>query len=1334
MKWFILSLFLVIAHTLSAQKDFMFRHLTVHDGLTDNEVKCILKDNNGFLWCATNKGINRYDGYNVKQYHNTSNNLSLELAIERMLIDADGNIWIDRYGHYFIYDQTKDQFIDAQPLLNKYQLNHNSEKQNIIIDDNKNIWSYNGKDIKFHDFEKQKTQTITQIPNDIRFFFPKGQTLFYIDSKNTLHIQDIHSPKSNTSINLSQTFNKGKHLEYKLYVDNSYDIWIYCTNAEGLWLLSKNQYNQWIPTTIGHTSYLTNNKVISICEDNNHKIWIGLEYDGISIYDKKNKSHTHISETESDYSLGSNKVWCFFNDDENTMWVGTMRNGISYYNKDFFAFKKTSMPFIHDIGCHIEDDENNLWTGTDGGGIFKQSPDGTLIAFNKENNKSFSNKIVCFYKDSKNKIWVGTYLEGFGYLENNRFQQYPFSSQFKKEPINNSIWGITEDNCGNIWLGNLKCGLHVLNTQTGHFETYNKTNSNLSDEHVMGLVFDGNKSIYMATCKGLNVIDTETRIINTITSNKKKTQFITDSVQNNIYIDSRKLIWIGGREGITILDMKCDSIYYLNKQDRLKGSLVRGITEDKNQNMWVVTTEGITNVKVSVLNQNGHFSFSCHPYSKDDGLQTSDFVQNSIYTLKNGTIIIGGNGGYYSINPSYTYTSKPSRVVFTTLKVFNDVITPDSVYNNNIILTNNIETTQQFTLKNNQNSFKLEFSTMEYVKTHNIRFSYRLKEINNVWTSLNSNQVSFNNMVPGTYTLEVRATNSDGIWQIPTAIQFTIQPPLWMNNWAIAFYGLSLLLIITYILYRNDRKHKRRLMYKEKEIEAQKQHEIDEMKLNFFTNLSHDFRTPLSLIIAPLEEVLKTNISKEVNNTLNIVYKNSLSLLNLVNQILDFRKIEIQEIKLQLENGDYILFIGDIIRNFSVYMEKNHLCLTFDKQIDNLYIAFDKDKIHKIIMNLLSNAIKYGGTPGKISVKIWTEDNKVYTSVADNGPGIQGQDKQKIFDPFYQIPNKNSVYGSGIGLHIVKQLVSIQHGEIFVENNIPQGSKFIFFIPLIKPVVETNCTNNLPIVDDEENQAINPEEKNSILIVEDYQDLREFLAESLKKEYKIYTAVDGLHALSIIQKETIDMIITDVMMPNMDGIELCKKIKSNIKVSHIPIIMLTAKNDIEYITKGFTEGADDYIQKPFNLDVLKLRINRIFKWKRECYKKFALEDIPTSDITSSSLDETFINKAIKIVEENMDNSQFSVEELSNSIGMSRSNLYNKTVSITGKTPSEFIRILRLKKSIKYLEQTQMTIAEVAFKVGFNSPKIFAHYFKEEYKMTPTDYRKQGISNTADSNQ
>lgn len=477
MKWFILSLFLVIAHTLSAQKDFMFRHLTVHDGLTDNEVKCILKDNNGFLWCATNKGINRYDGYNVKQYHNTSNNLSLELAIERMLIDADGNIWIDRYGHYFIYDQTKDQFIDAQPLLNKYQLNHNSEKQNIIIDDNKNIWSYNGKDIKFHDFEKQKTQTITQIPNDIRFFFPKGQTLFYIDSKNTLHIQDIHSPKSNTSINLSQTFNKGKHLEYKLYVDNSYDIWIYCTNAEGLWLLSKNQYNQWIPTTIGHTSYLTNNKVISICEDNNHKIWIGLEYDGISIYDKKNKSHTHISETESDYSLGSNKVWCFFNDDENTMWVGTMRNGISYYNKDFFAFKKTSMPFIHDIGCHIKDDENNLWTGTDGGGIFKQSPDGTLTAFNKENNKSFSNKIVCFYKDSKDKIWVGTYLEGFGYLENNRFQQYPFSSQFKKEPINNSIWGITEDNCGNIWLGNLKCGLHVLNTQTGHFETYNKTNS-----------------------------------------------------------------------------------------------------------------------------------------------------------------------------------------------------------------------------------------------------------------------------------------------------------------------------------------------------------------------------------------------------------------------------------------------------------------------------------------------------------------------------------------------------------------------------------------------------------------------------------------------------------------------------------------------------------------------------------------------------------------------------------------------------------------------------------------------------------------------------------------
>ena len=1332
MRTLVILLLSLLSYAVPAQENIMFKHLTVHDGLADNEVKCILKDNNGFLWCSTNTAINRYDGYNVKQYPNTSNGLSLSTSIEQIQMDYNGDIWINRYGHYFIYDREKDQFIDAQPLLDKYQLHNNTYPQQIFIDDQKNLWSYNGHIMKYYNFKDDITYTIENLPDYIKFMYVKQHYLFYIDAENDLFITDTFNKKNFYHVSLNQLFDKEKYLDYKFYVDSDLDIWIYSSNTQGLWLLSKGSGNSWELTTIQHISYLLSNKVISICEDYDRRIWIGMEYDGISVYDKKEKAHRHISQTNDTHSLGSNKVWCFYCDKENTMWVGTMRNGISYYNKDFSPFTKTVQPVKHDISCLTEDKDNNLWYGTDGGGIYRIDRNGESTHFSKEKGNSFSDKIVCLYCDSKGRIWVGTYLDGFGFYQDGKFHQYPFSDIFPRNPINNSIWSMTEDREGNLWLGNLNDGLHMYNPDKAEFHTYLPQNSKLGNAHVMSVYFDGKQSVYMATCNGMNIIDTRTKEISSIRSNKKHTQAIKDSVQNNIYVDSRGLIWIGGREGLTVFDTRLDTLYYINDNNsKLKGSLVRGITEDNRQNIWVVTTDGITKIQISTDNHRNSYQFTCHPYSKNDGLQSSDFVHNSIYRAHNGNIMIGGNGGYYSTNPDMLHSSRRAMpVIFTRLKVFNQPIEADSLYDGHVILHKNIELTDKIVLKNSQSTFSLEFSTLEYIRTHNLQFSFRLKETNENWTMLKDNQISFNNMATGTYTLEVRATNSDGLWSQPSSLIIVIEPPIWLSNWFITLYVLIFIAIILYAWFLNDQKHKRRMKYKEIELEAQKQHEIDEIRINFFTNLSHDFRTPLSLIITPLEELLKQD--SEMKGMLNIIYKNAMTLLNLVNQILDFRKLEMQKnTEIQTSCGDYVQFANEIIKSFSVYAETNHLSLTLEKQTDSLPIMFDKDKMHKIFMNLLSNAVKYAGNPGKVTIKIWTEKDKVYTSIADNGPGIDDANKSKIFDPFFQIPNSKALYGSGIGLHIVKDLLKAHGGDIYAEDNEPNGTRFIFYIPIISATQETEITDlpedeNIANPLTEEAQEL-PETENpgktAVLVVEDYQDLRNFLTDSLKKEYTVYAAVDGLHALSILKKEHIDLIVTDVMMPNMDGIELCRAVKNNIKISHIPIIMLTAKNDIEHVTQGFVEGADDYIQKPFNLDILKLRMRRILKWKQECYRKFAIADIPTSDITSSSLDESFMEKAIKAVEDNIENPQFSVEELSSIVGMSRSNLYNKLMSITGKAPSEFIRLLRLKKSVKYLQGTQMTVAEVAYKVGFNSPKIFTHYFKEEYKMTPTEYRK-----------
>ena len=1325
MKTLILFLLSFIVNVVIAKENYQFRHLTVYDGLADNEVIGMLKDHKGFLWCITRSAINRFDGYDVKQYNEAEGGLDFSTSVGQILMDKDYNIWIERYGHYFVYDRIKDTFVNAQPLLLKYKLHDNTQPQSLFIDNKKNIWSYNGETMKVYVPQNDITYTIENLPKQISAFYAQNNLLFYVNKENQLCINDFLNKKTNTIISLNEIFGTESHLSYKLFVDSNLDIWVYSTNAEGLWLFTHDSKNTWKLSTVGETSLLLKNKVINISEDNFHKIWIGLEYDGISIYDKHNRKHTHIYQNHSPHSLGSNKVWCFYPDEENTMWVGTMRNGISYYNPNFFSFSKTKLPSTYDISCQVEDYNNNLWIGTDGNGVYKITANGEITLFNKERHNSFSNKITSIYVDSSNKVWIGTYLDGFGYFQDNHFKQQPFSPLFPKDPINNSIWSITEDNKGNLYLGNLKCGLHIFNPETGYFHTFNSQNSNLSDTHVMNVFFDKKKFLYIATCNGTFVMNTENNKIQSIRQNKKETQSISDTIQNNIYLDSRNLLWIGGKEGLTIFDMNLDSIYYLNKNDRLEGNFVRGITEDNNRNIWIVSTDGVTQIEVQI-DHNGHgYTFHCLPYTKNDGLQTSDFVHNSIYKSKNGNIIVGGNSGYYQIDPNIKYNKNIPEVIFTKLKVFDTTISVDSTYNGNRILNKNIELCNEIHLKYNQNTFKLSFSTMEYIRTHNISFSYRLNENNNQWISLEGNYISFNDMAPGTYKLEVRATNYGGLWSKPKTLLINIEPPIWLNIYAKMSYLLISIALLSYMWYRKEQKHKRKIKYKEMEFEAKKQHEVDEMKLNFFTNLSHDFRTPLSLIITPLEEIIKTHRKDDIAQDLNIIHKNALVLLNLVNQILDFRKISIQEMKLQLENGDYIQFVKDIIKHFSIYTSTNKIALTFEQETEYLPMMFDKEKTHKVFMNLLSNAIKYAGTPGKITVKIWIERDKVFTSIADNGKGIKDCEKSKVFDSFYQIPDNKTSYGSGIGLHIVKELLTIHNGEIHIEDNHPTGAKFVFYIPIIPalPTEEENINDYL-VEEDIAQPDSNIPIKKSLLVVEDNQDLRLFLSESLNKEYYVFSAVDGLHALSILKKEHIDMVITDVMMPNMDGIELCHAIKNSIKISHIPVIMLTAKNDIEHITIGLTEGADDYIGKPFNLDILRLKINKILKWKSDCQKRFSIADIPICDITSCSLDESFIEKIIKTIEEHIDNPQFSVIELSNIIGMSRSNLYNKLMSITGKSPSEFIRIIRLKKSLKLMKDTRMTVAEVAYKVGFNTPKIFTHYFKEEYKMTPTEYRKK----------
>ena len=619
---------------------------------------------------------------------------------------------------------------------------------------------------------------------------------------------------------------------------------------------------------------------------------------------------------------------------------------------------------------------------------------------------------------------------------------------------------------------------------------------------------------------------------------------------------------------------------------------------------------------------------------------------------------------------------------------------------------------------------------------HKLQYAYRLNK-DEEWVKLEGNRIYFNKLSPGTYQLEVKVYENNNSYKNSKASCLTIHvlPPFWLSVPAYIGYTLLLAGVIIFFFLKMKRKHIRNLSQQKREMEIIQQHEMDEAKMRFFTNVSHDLRTPLSLIIIPLEKLLSSNLEKGVKEELELIHRNSETLLNEVNQLLDFRKLDQQKTQLMLSHGNLSDFVKEVCGSFIPQAVKKGINIRLHINETKMDMDFDRNKIQRILLNLLSNAVKYNYENGEVIVALdkitanGTENAQI--QVADTGIGIKDENKDKIFDRFFQEQHSTTTYiGNGIGLHIVKEYVTMHHGTITVENHIPQGTIFTITLPV---------THNYAVNDEKQDEAEIREKavdevsdttdthKTSLLIVEDNDDFRNFLINCLKGTYQVFDAPNGKEALEILAHQSIQIVISDVMMPEMDGMELCRKIKTDIRYSHIPVILLTARTADEHELSGLKEGADDYITKPFNLEILLLRIQKILKWTKNNHEKFKTIDISPSEITVSSLDEQLIEKAIRAVEENMDNSEFSVEELSSYVGMSRGHLYKKLIMITGKSPLEFIRILRVKRGKQLLEQSQLNVSQIAYQIGL-SPKQFAKYFKEEFGYVPSEYIKNNNTN------
>lgn len=769
-------------------------------------------------------------------------------------------------------------------------------------------------------------------------------------------------------------------------------------------------------------------------------------------------------------------------------------------------------------------------------------------------------------------------------------------------------------------------------------------------------------------------------------------------------------------------------------------STIYTILEDEENHIWLSTDKGIVR-----YNKGTHTTTI---YDQRNILSSNDFSPNAGY-IDNGDFYFGGNEGLTLFNPKELIKNMDApAVVISDLQLKNNSVAVNGPEN---ILSKSILYTEEITLSHDHANFSLHFSMPNFINPNNNQYAYRLVGLDDAWTYTNKTEAFYTLQKPGEYLFEVKGANNDGIWnENPTSLKITVRPAPWRSIWAFMLYGLIGVLgaIYLYQILKSRTKLKQDLRWEQ--LENKRKEENHEAKLRFFTNISHDFRTPLTLILGPLQQILDNyKGSSIVYKKLLVIESSANHLLHLINRLMDFRKLEDNQSKLQVAEGNIVKFVNEIFLSFTEFAKDKGYKFSFKNAKDKILVFYDRPKLEQVFYNLLSNAFKYTPEGGEISLSVDNDENNVYCKIQDSGIGIKQEYLDQIFDRFFEVPHledSTEIYnkGTGIGLAIVKNIIELHKGTITVKSNEGKGSTFTISLPLGKNHLQPDeiiddfkfsddITQYMSQLTDNEHETflevpdniVIEKKLHKILVVEDNDELRLFFKNLLSKEYNILEAKDGKSGVSKALQFLPDLIISDVMMPQMAGTELCAQLKQNIKTSHIPIILLTARTSLFYKFKGLESGADDYISKPFNIREFELRIKNLLDSTRRLREKFTKESILVpSELTINSLDEKLLTKAMEIVETNLSNHAFDINQFATELGVSRTMLFTKIKAWTNNTPNEFINELRLKKAAVYFETSSMNISEVSYKVGFNNPKYFSKCFQKKFNMTPSNYIKK----------
>lgn len=1336
---FSISLLLSFIYLFHASaQPYVIKRLGVEDGMSSNYVVSVTQDKKGYLWIATESGLNRFDGRQFNIY--TKNNSGLS-GNELNVVLADpyeNKVWIGTQRDGLCYFDYETETISRIPATGNYMLSNDITDLSVAADSG--LWITH-----YHfgvDYYDRKTKLFTPYSSKNVKGLEGNNWVSKEDGNGNLYIGhhlrglSIVSLKDRTAKNYQHDPNNPYSIPDNevraLCIDKNKNVWVGTNNGLALFNPQSEKFITFKHIE-GNENSLLSDQILDIKQMKDGTLWICTNMGGVSILNLRENTFispekitfSNITVTNDNHGLSGPNARSIIQDSFGNIWIGNYRGGV-----DFISY---AQPLFNTIAYTIEKqgkinnkqvwglwaDNHQIWLGGEGElGIYEKG----------KKTKNFSlhecrlhprTHINVIYQDKQERLWLGTYKNGI-------LLYTPKDGRITRIGDKGSefldICSFSEDINGKIWIG----------TQTGIYSYFNnqlsyekELNAQLPDIMVHGIIRDKNGKLWVGTFgKGVCVFDED---------DKKLYNFTTDhsfpsNAVNYMMEDSRKRILVATREGIIIFkDVSQPNVFVsFGAKEGLENTQVRAIQEDHDGYIWISTNGGISRLD----EKNKRF----YNYNYHDGIPMGDFMDGSTCITPDGTLFFGSQNGACYFNPREL--SSPREVSPVTITQF-------FIYNKQ---TESRDTRLPVPISNrivelpyNQNTFNISFNVLDYTQSSQVEFSYMLEGLENAWYSTQGdNQVTFRNIPHGNYVFKVKTRFRNQEWN-ENAAQLTvvIAPPLWLTWYA----KLGYVILFIFALYALLRFYKRKLdLESSLEVERKQslnKQELNEERLRFYTNITHELRTPLTLILGPLEDLLSdATLSPKHANKISIIHDSATRLLNLINRILEFRKTETQNRKLSVAKGDLGQLVQEVGLRYKELNPNNKVNYHIHIETEDTEIFYDADMITIILDNLMSNAAKYT-SEGDITLSLRSvEENQIkYTeiSVSDTGHGIDAEALPHIFDRYYQAKSKYQASGSGIGLALVKGLSELHEGILKVESAVDTGTTFT-----LRLLTENTYPNAIHAQHDMEKKPMDAEETTItdtptenhpiVLVVEDNADIREYIRSSFTDIYEVITAKDGKEGWELAQARIPNIIVSDIMMPVMDGIELCKRIKEDMRTSHIPVILLTAKDSLQDKEEGYASGADSYLTKPFSAKLLHSRINNLLETRKKIASLLALADTqPKQESAVSSLnklDNEFLQKITQIIEENLEMEKMDIAFIADKMCMSHSTLYRKIKGLTDMSANEFIRKVKMRKGVELLMSGQYTISEIAYMIGFSSVAYFRQCFKDEYGMSPSDYVKQ----------